>query len=157
MGGVDLADQFRKYYSLGRSSQKWYKYLFWYTVDVSICNAFILNNHFLTGAGRGKLRQVDFRTRLSKQLIAGFSTSSASLAQSTKRRKIETLSLGEGNASKHFCEKIDGRKRQCVRCKRVGIKTPLGLPVETSFQCVQCGVALCKVNCFSIYHALNLG
>ena len=73
MGGVDLADQFRSYYSVGRSSKKWCKYLFWYAIDVSICNAFILQNHFLTGAGRSKLKQADFRTRLSKQLIAGFS------------------------------------------------------------------------------------
>ena len=156
MGGVDLADQFRKYYSVGRSSRKWYKYLFWFSIDVSICNAFILQNHFLTGAGRAKLKQVDFRTRLAKQLIGGFS-SSVSAAQSLKRKKIQTLSLGEENAGKHFIDKIKGRKRQCVRCKRVGIKTPSGRPVETSTECVQCGVALCKVNCFAIFHAVNLG
>ena len=154
MGGVDLADQFRNYYSVGRSSKKWYKYLFWYAIDVSVCNAFILQNHFLTGAGRSKLKQADFRTRLSKQLIAGFSCT-VSAAQSSKRRKIDDLSLEEGNAGKHFCEKIQGRKRQCVRCKRVGIKTPSGRAVETSFQCVQCGVALCQVNCFNVYHAVN--
>ena len=28
MGRLDLADQFRKYYSVGRTSRKWYKYLF---------------------------------------------------------------------------------------------------------------------------------
>ena len=121
MGGVDLADQFRKYYSVGRSCKKWYKYLFWYAIDVSVCNAFILQNHFLTGAGRAKLRQVDFRTRLSKQLIGGFS-STVSAAQSLKRRKIETLSLEEVNAGKHFIDKIKGRKRACVRCKRVELR-----------------------------------
>ena len=93
MGGVDLADQFRNYYSVGRSSKKWYKYLFWYAIDVSICNAFILQNHFLTRAGRSKLNQADFRTGLSKQLIAGFSCT-VSAAQSSKRRKIDNLSLG---------------------------------------------------------------
>ena len=132
MWGVDLAGQFCKYYSVGRSSKKWYKYLFWFAIDVSICNAFILQNHFLTGAGRFKLRQANF----SKQLIAGFSCT-ASAAQSSMRQKIENLSLGKGNADKHFCKKIKGRKRQCVRCKRMGIKTPSGQAVETSFQCVQ--------------------
>lgn len=159
MGGVDLADQLRKYYSTGRSCKKWYKYLFWYSIDVSVCNAFILYNHFCVGQGKPKLKQVDFRTTLSKQLIGGFS-SSVSAAQSTKRRKIENFSLEEENAGKHFCEKIKGikrGKRQCVRCKRVGIKTPKGGPVETSYECVQCGVALCRVNCFAIYHAVNLG
>ena len=152
---IGLYNENCNYYSVGRSSKKWYKYLFWYAIDVSICNAFILQNHFLTGAGRSKLKQADFRTRLSKQLIAGFSCT-VSAAQSSKCRNIDNLSLGEGNAGKHFCEKIKGRKRQCVRCKRVGIKTPSGRAVETSFQCVQCGVALCQVNCFNVYHAVNL-
>lgn len=30
MGGVDLADQLRSYYSIGRSSYKWCRYLFWF-------------------------------------------------------------------------------------------------------------------------------
>ena len=42
MGAFDLADQFPKYYSVGRSSKKWHKYLFWFAIDASICNAFIL-------------------------------------------------------------------------------------------------------------------
>ena len=155
MGGVDLADQFRKYYSLRHSCKKWYKYLFWYAIDVSICNAFILQNHFLTGAGRAKLKQADFRTRLAKQLILGFSCT-VSVAQVSKRRKIENLSLGEGHAGKHFYKKIKGRKRQCVRYKRVGIKTSSGRAVETSFQCIQCVVAFCQVNCFTVYHLVNL-
>ena len=28
MGGVDLADQLRQYYSVGRSSRRWYRYIF---------------------------------------------------------------------------------------------------------------------------------
>ena len=154
MGGVDLADQLRGYYSVTRTSRKWYKYLFWFAIDVSICNAFILYNHHRVGQGKAKLRQLDFRTCLAKQLVAGFS-SRVSAAQSTKRRKIEEFSLEKGNAGKHFSEKIKGRKRQCVRCKRVGIKTQSGRAVETSFQCVQCGVALCQVNCFAAFHAVG--
>ena len=44
MGGVDLADQQRQYYSVGRSSYKWYRYLFWFLLDISIINSFIVNN-----------------------------------------------------------------------------------------------------------------
>ena len=40
MSGVDLADQLRQYYSAGRRSKKYWKYIFWFLVDVSICNAF---------------------------------------------------------------------------------------------------------------------
>ena len=154
MGGVDRADQLREYYSVGRSCYKWYRYIFWFLIDVSICNAFVLCNYDRLSQGLGKVRQLKFRTSLAKQLIGGFSTSAVSLAQSSKRRKIETFLLEEGNAGQHFIDKIKGRKRQCIQCKRVGTKTPKGYPVESSFECVQCGVALCKEVCFVDYHML---
>ena len=159
MGGVDRADQLREYYSVGRSSSKWYRYIFWFLIDVAICNAFVLCNYRRLSQGMGKLRQLKFRTELAKQLI-GYSTR-VSAAQSSKRRKIEAHDLQEGNEGKHFSDKIKGRKRkcvqckrECVQCKRVGTKTPKGRPVETTFECVQCGVALCKEVCFADYHML---
>ena len=150
MGGVDIADQTRKYYSVGRSSYKWYRYIFWVLTDVSICNAF--SNFFPLIYGQPKLKQLPFRRDLSNQLIAGFS-SCVSPAQATKRRKVETLSLAPGNAAKHFCVKITGRKMGCVQCKKVGHKTAKGRAIESSFECIQCGVALCKVDCFNRYHS----
>ena len=42
MGGVDLADQLRQHYSIGRSSYKWYRYIFWFLMDISISNSFLL-------------------------------------------------------------------------------------------------------------------
>ena len=154
MGGVDRVDQLREYYSVGRSCYKWYRYIFWYLIDVSICNAFVLCNYNRLSQGLGKVRQLKFRTSLAKQLIGGFSTSGVSVAQSSKRRKIKTFSLEEGNAGQHFIDRIKGRKRQCIQCKRVGTKTPKGYPVESSFECVQLGVALCKEVCFVDYHML---
>ena len=67
MGGFDRADQLREYYSIDRSSYKWYRYIFWYLIDVSICNAFILCNYHRLGQGMGKLRQLNFRS--SRQAI----------------------------------------------------------------------------------------
>ena len=92
--------------------------MFWYAIDVSFCNVFILQNRFLTctGTGRSKLKQ-----------------------ESSKHQKIEKLFFEEGNAGKHFCEKVNGRRKQCVRCKVVGINTPSGWAVETSFQCGSAG------------------
>ena len=42
MGGVDRADQFRSYYTVGRQSRKWYRYIFWFLFNVAACNAYIL-------------------------------------------------------------------------------------------------------------------
>ena len=150
MGGVAHGDQLCEY-SVGRCCYKWYRRIFWFLIDISICNAFVLCNYRRLGEGQCKLRQLDFRSSLGKQLIGGFSTT-VSVAQSSKRRKIETFALEQGNSSKHFIDKIEGRKRQCVQCKREGAKTPKGRPIETSFECVQCSVALCKEVCFNEYH-----
>ena len=70
MGGVDRVNQLREYYSLGQSSCKWYRYIFWFLVDVATCNAFVLcNNYHWLSQGMGKLRQLKFRIGLAKQLI----------------------------------------------------------------------------------------
>ena len=39
MGGVDQSDQMRSYYPTGRSSRKWYRYIFLFLFDVVIGNA----------------------------------------------------------------------------------------------------------------------
>ena len=72
--------------------------------------------------------------------------------QSFKRRKIDAFLLELGNVAKHFHGKIKGRKRVCYQCKRVGTKTPKGYPIESSFECVQCGIVLCRKVCFNDYH-----
>jgi len=41
MRGVDLNDQLRSYYPSGRSGKKWWRYLFWFLLDVSIINALV--------------------------------------------------------------------------------------------------------------------
>lgn len=150
MGGVDLADQLRQYYPVGRSSKKWYRYIFWFLIDLSICNAFILYNTYRLGHGQAKVKQLTFRTNLARQLIAGYSSTS-SLGHSAKRLKIEKLSFSASNANKHFSVRIEGRKKVCVHCKTVGRKTPKGNSVETSFKCLQCSVALCRT-CFNDFH-----
>ena len=42
MGGVDLADQLRSYYSMCRQSCKWWTYLFWGFFDTAIVYAYVL-------------------------------------------------------------------------------------------------------------------
>ena len=68
------------------SSRKWCTYLFWFCIDVSICNAYILCNHFRVGQGRARISQVKLMTELAKELVGGFS-SCVSVAQYTKPLK----------------------------------------------------------------------
>lgn len=41
MFGVVWADQLRMQYSTSRKSRKWWKYMLWFLVDLSVVNAFI--------------------------------------------------------------------------------------------------------------------
>ena len=42
MNGVDVNDQYRSYYPPGTTSRKWWKYLLWFFVNLSMVNAYIL-------------------------------------------------------------------------------------------------------------------
>jgi hypothetical protein len=42
MGGVDISDQKREYYGVGRSSKNWWKFIFHSVINVCVVNSFIL-------------------------------------------------------------------------------------------------------------------
>ena len=52
MGGVDRGDQLRGYYNCKVKSRKFYKYIFYFLLDVSITNAFILYKNFHSSTPR---------------------------------------------------------------------------------------------------------
>ena len=69
MGGVDLNNQMRGYYMAARKSKKWWRCLMWFSVDVAIANAYILEK--LSPHHRSRT-QLAFRLHLVKLLIANF-------------------------------------------------------------------------------------
>ena len=48
MGGVDRNHQLRKYYHVSLKGRKFYRYIFWFLLKVSITNSYILYHHFCT-------------------------------------------------------------------------------------------------------------
>jgi len=152
MGGVDHADQLRSYYSICRSSHKWYRYLFWFIFEVLLGNAYILDKEHVQHQGRYTLRY--FRLAVGKQLIGGFSSRSENRKRSMKAVAAQPCVSPE-NAAGHFICRREGnaRKRHCVQCKRDGRTTTSGRAKETIYECSQCGIALCKEPCFLLYHS----
>ena len=45
-GGVDKNDQLRKYYHVALKCWKFYHYVFWFLLEVSVINAYISYTHF---------------------------------------------------------------------------------------------------------------
>ena len=70
MGGVDRGDQLRGYYSCRTKSRKFYKYIFYFLLDVAITNAFVLYKHYAAFSKYKTIR--DFRVQLAKELIGDY-------------------------------------------------------------------------------------
>ena len=104
MGGVDQADQLRLYYYTGRQTNKWYRYMyvFWFLVNICVCNAHILECIY---QGRNTRKQLQFCMALVKQLINNF-----------WQRKRPAPSMANQSTLQCVSTKFEGRKRQCVQC-----------------------------------------
>ena len=80
MGGVDHSDQMRQYYDTSRRANKWWRYLLWFCLDVSIVNAHILmqiaDNH-------PNFTQLQFRIEMVKMLIGDFSSRQHAVQEGT--------------------------------------------------------------------------
>ena len=145
MGGVDRADQLQSFYFAGYSSRKWYRYIFWFLFNLSVCNSFILESIYRTNQGERKRPMINFRLDLAKRLINGFSQ------RKRKRRSQEALNQPVAR-EEHISVHVQGRKRKWVQCIQAGRRTPKGYKVETRFECSLCKVALC-CTCHNEYHA----
>ena len=147
MGGVDVSDQKREYYGVGRSSKKWWKFILHFVLNVCLVNSFILydlTNHPPSTAHGN--RQVTFRRNLARQLIGTFTS---------RKRTSRKRSLPIGTASPHLfhtLQKISGRVKVCALCSEKKKKTPSGRGKETKYKCKQCDLPLCRVGCFLEYH-----
>lgn len=73
MGGVDQDDQLHLFYFAGYSSRKWYRYIFGFLFNLSVCNGFIHESIFHTSHVKRKCPMISFRLDLKKKLINGFS------------------------------------------------------------------------------------
>ena len=112
MGGVDVSDQKREYYGVGRSSKKWWKFILHFVLNVCLVNCFILynlTNHPSTAHGS---RQVTFRRNLVCQLIGTFTS---------RKRTGRKRSLPIGTAFPNLFHTLQKKKiyqavQKCVLC-----------------------------------------
>ena len=130
MGGVDLNDQQRNYYAVGRKLRKWWR-LLWFLVDVSIVNAHILETEAENHLTRPQLQ---FRVELAKTLVGEFSSRS--------------LSVSEGRTTDGHWP-IEASKGRCKRClKRKQTKW-------CQMACTACAKRIC-LECFRNHSEADL-
>ena len=123
MGGVDLSDQMRSYYPSGRPGKKWWRYLLWYLLDVSICNAFVLKRISPQAVTCCQRTLLHFRLELVKQLIGGFYGRKRYTGK--KRNSLpQDGAVALSNLPGHQEVQFEGGKRVCVNCSNHARKTP---------------------------------
>lgn len=143
--GVDKHDQMRSYYGSTLKFQKWWKYVLFFCLDTSAVNAFIL---YLKSPWRPAkpLDHLHFQLQIITGMINGYRG-----RKRTGRPLVNPL----GDRHRHVPSKITTKrgKRDCTLCKQEGRKTASGQAIQTSFECTQCSVALCKDHgCFGKFH-----
>src|SRR5678816_3110210 len=71
MGRVDLADMLIKLYRINFKSRKWYTRIFYYLLDLSVVNAWLLYRrvHVSKGLLKKNMPLVDFKTDIAQELM----------------------------------------------------------------------------------------
>lgn len=147
MGGVDRFDQVKSTYSVGRRSKKWWLRIFYFLLDTSITNAYLL---YCQNPNVTKLSNLEFRVSVARGLIGGFT--------SRKRR-----SFGLNYICRNKVVMSENRQKalhvvaQEIRYNNVGDHMPAESPTykrcrmcstkendkRSKVICERCGVALC--------------
>ena len=135
--GVDIFDQFRSKYSVGRPCKKWWKYVLHFLLNTAINDAFLIMKES-TNLPKRKYRQLDFRIALAQLLIGTFRT-----PKSTAGRRQQASS-----STTHKFQKLTDKRSYCKNCSKSVPKKRK----DTSYGCGLCDVHLCGKHCFALYH-----
>lgn len=143
--GVDICDQLRSKYPVGRSSKKWWKFLLNFLINLCIINGFVFFTHFNQIVRRKKrYTQLDFRVNLVVELINGYSFS---------RKRTPVLAIfpmNNGNPNVHKYIRLNKKKSTCKYCTKHGEKKRK----ESVFGCKKCDKHLCSFECHRRFHAV---
>ena len=159
MRGVDRGDQVMKPHNAARKSRKAWKKLFSYGLEISIMNAFIIEDSFQPHSRPGHCNRtfLDFCLELAAQLIANQSfRKKIGRAPSLPESDIDSLRLNGKSHEISYKEK----RLDCVVCAEVVRVNSLDLnQCNKSYICVTCGnKPLCinsNRNCWQKWHSLR--
>lgn len=132
MGAVDRADHYCGSYALQRKSIKWWRKMFFWLIEVSIVNSFILYNLDRQEHGNKQARQLQYRKNLVKQLVGDVRNT-----HSKKRGRPSSCNHEERlNNKPHFImQKENKSTKNCAVCH---YRKSKGGRRETSFYCETC-------------------
>ena len=152
MGGVDLADNIIKHYSIGRKTFRAYRRILFYGVELCIHNAYLME-HFVVPhlqGGRCKRAALQFRMQLAEQLVTPLRTMAThrrvGRPRITQAERLENVGqhvpvLKPGKINNRDC-KVCSRKTREQR-KRNNAGDVIRHIKRSNFCCIKCDVHLC--------------
>lgn len=145
MGGVDRSDHFISSYQFMRRTKKWYRKVFFWLLEVSVVNSYIIYSEVQKKGGLKPMSHVDFRRSLVLDLV------SERIAQKpNKRRPGRPAQRPEEErlTGRHFLKQREKKWNRCVVCKKKGLRR------ETTYVCKTCPnePPLHPDECFEDYH-----
>lgn len=149
MGGVDISDQYISSYGFARKSLKWWRKVFFWLLETSIVNAYLLYN---LNKGQGKVRQRKFRKQLIKDLVGN-------VKNSRKRGRPSDIEDQERlNGKLHILYPLGGKNNsQSKDCAVCSDRSAGGSRKRTKYICKTCTKepGLCIGDCFERYHSVK--
>ena len=157
MGGVDRNDQLRKYYHVSLKGRKFYRYIFWFLLEVCITNSYILYKHFCADQTQSLNTLVKFRLQLFRDLVANYCS---------RKRAGRPLS-GQAAQSRstlpfrHYpVKQRSDTKSGMSRCWYCANSHHPKRRRETVWFCADCRLHLCHTgeadDCLMLYHKNHL-
>ena len=139
MGGVDTSDARRKSYSCSRRSKRWWMRLFYFLVDISVVNSYIIaqESPFFP-----KMTSKEFILSIAEELMACYNS---------RKRPGPTSDVSPSvrYCGRHFPSKSD-KYRECKYCSSSSQR------IRTCFCCEECSqtnpIHLCPHPYFGLYH-----
>ena len=146
MNGVDRNDQHCTYYSFIRKTLKWWRKMFFYLLECSTVNSYILYKKACTEAEARPLTSIDFRRSIIDDLVREHLESSNRQTVGRPRLRPTPIRL---NKKLHLLNQRS-TNRNCVVCSGERRHTTL-------YYCTTCPEepALHPTTCFERYHTLE--
>ena len=170
MGGVDLADNIIKHYSIGRKTFRAYRRILYHGMELCIHNAYVIEDFVVPHQQAGTQRRgvLQFRLELAEQLVAPYRAAAVHRRVGRPRLTEAERLIGQhtpvhkpGKANNRDC-KVCARKARELR-KRAADEGGMVRHVKRSNNyCRECDVPLCIGemsddgdninNCFYMWH-----
>ena len=149
MNGVDKADQYAVYYSFIRKSRKWWRKLFFWLVEVTVINSYIMYKC----STRSPMTHLQYRRQLVVSLTTRCLQALPQRPRAGQPRKRPRLLPRDRDPERLNCQHHFLGKRtphECVVCSKPGDRH------RSIYFCKGCtsSPALCPDTCFERYHTL---